>query len=108
MNQATTPSYRMFISGTELELENWSNQLSEGTARVRIAGMLMGSGMTKVTGAFRPESQSPDFDLSVKILKTPVKTLNQLLRAYGGMMRPAACFRCSARSASRMGRSMDT
>ena len=85
VNQATTPSYRMFISGTELELENWSNQLSEGTARVRIAGMLMGSGMTNVTGAFRPEVESPDFDLSVKILKTPVKTLNQLLRAYGGI-----------------------
>ena len=85
VNQATNPSYRMFISGTELELENWSNQLSEGTARVRIAGMLMGSGMTKMTGAFRPEGESPDFDLSVKILKTPVKTLNQLLRAYGGI-----------------------
>ncbi|HPV84338.1 MAG TPA: DUF748 domain-containing protein, partial [Nitrospira sp.] len=85
VNQATNPSYRMFISGTELELENWSNQLSEGTARVRLAGMLMGSGMTNVTGAFRPEVESPDFDLSVKILKTPVKTLNQLLRAYGGI-----------------------
>lgn len=85
VNQATNPSYRMFISGTELELENWSNQLSEGTARVRLDGMLMGRGLTTVTGAFRPEVESPDFDLSVRILKTPVKTLNQLLRAYGGI-----------------------
>jgi hypothetical protein len=34
VNQATTPAYRMFISETDIDLENWSNQLSEGTARV--------------------------------------------------------------------------
>ncbi len=85
VNEATNPSYRMFISGTELELENWSNQLSEGTARVTLNGILMGSGATKITGAFRPEVESPDFDLSVKIVNTQVKTLNRLLRAYGGI-----------------------
>ena len=85
VNEATNPTYRMFISGTDLELENWSNQLSEGTARVSLRGMLMGSGALKVAGAFRPELESPDFDLSVKIIKTQVKTLNRLLRAYGGI-----------------------
>ncbi len=85
VNQATNPSYRMFITGTELELENWSNQLSEGTARVTLAGMLMGTGATKITGAFRPELDSPDFNLSVRIVNTQVKPLNQLLRAYGGI-----------------------
>jgi hypothetical protein len=84
VNQATTPSYRLFISGTDIELENWSNQLSEGTAKVQLKGLLMGSGATQIRGAFRPETKSPDFDLSVKILKTQVKSLNQVLRAYGG------------------------
>ena len=84
MNQATTPSYRMFISGTDIELENWSNQLSEGTAKVQLKGLLMGSGVTQIRGSFRPETKSPDFDLSVKILKTPAKSLNPVLRAYGG------------------------
>ncbi|MBA2487531.1 MAG: DUF748 domain-containing protein, partial [Nitrospira sp.] len=84
VNQATNPSYRMFISGTDVELENWSNQLSEGTALVKLNGLLMGSGTTQITGAFRPETKSPDFDLSVKIIKTQVKSMNQLLRAYGG------------------------
>ena len=83
VNQATSPSYRIFISGTEIELENWSNQLSEGTALVKLNGLLMGSGATQIRGAFRPETKSPDFDLSVKILKTQVKSMNQLLRAYG-------------------------
>ena len=84
VNQATTPSYRMFISGTDIELENWSNQLSEGTAKVMLNGRLMGSGVAQVTGAFRPETKAPDFDLSIKILKTPAKSLNPVLRAYGG------------------------
>jgi hypothetical protein len=84
VNQATTPSYRMFISGTDVDLENWSNQLSEGTATVKLKGFLMGNGSTQIAGAFRPETKSPDFDLSDKILKTQVRSLNQVLRAYGG------------------------
>ncbi len=84
VNEATTPSYRMFISGTDIELENWSNQLSEGTAKVQLKGLLMGSGATQIRGSFRPETKSPDFDLSVKILKTQVKSLNNMLRAHGG------------------------
>ena len=92
VNQATTPSYRVFISGTDIELENWSNQLSEGTAKVKLKGLLMGSGTTQITGAFRPETKSPDFDLHVKILKTPVKSFNQLLRAHGGTDMAAGVF----------------
>ena len=84
VNQATTPSYRMFISGTNIDIENWSNQLSGGTAKVQLRGLLMGSGATQISGSFRPEFKSPDFDLSVKSIKTQVKSLNQMLRAYGG------------------------
>ena len=97
VNQATDPPYRVFISGTDIELENWSNQLSEGTAIVKLNGLLMGSGATQITGAFRPETKSPDFDLSVKILKTQVKSMNQLLRAYGGTDVVAGSFRCLVR-----------
>ena len=84
VNQAASPSYRMFISGTDIELENWSNRLSEGTATVTLKGLFMGSGATQITGAFRPETKSPDFDLHVKLLKTPAKSLNPALRAHGG------------------------
>ncbi|CUS37448.1 conserved exported hypothetical protein [Candidatus Nitrospira nitrificans] len=85
INAATNPSYRVYIADTAIELENWSNQLSEGTAVVKLTGLLMGSGDTRISGAFRPETQSPDFDLNVTIRKTPVKTFNQLLRAHGGL-----------------------
>ncbi len=85
VNKATDPQYRVFITDTEIDLENWSNQLSEGTAIVRLHGLLMGTGDTNISGAFRPETKSPDFNLSVKIIRTQVKSLNQLLRAYGGV-----------------------
>ena len=85
VNQATDPHYRVFLSGTDIYLENWSNQLREGTAVVRLRGMFMGSGATQLNGAFRPETKSPDFDLDLKVWKTHVPALNNLLRAYGGL-----------------------
>jgi hypothetical protein len=84
VNKATNPPYRVFITGTDIHLENWSNQLSEGTAIVRLRGMFMGSGATQIDGAFRPETTSPDFDLAVRIWKTKVTSMNNLLRAHGG------------------------
>jgi hypothetical protein len=85
VNKATNPEYRVFLTGTDMYLENWSNQLSEGTAIVRLRGMFMGSGATQLDGAFRPETKSPDFDLSLRIWKTQVKSMNNLLRAHGGI-----------------------
>ena len=85
VNKATNPQYRVFLTGTDMYLENWSNQLSEGTAIVRLRGMFMGSGATQLDGAFRPETKSPDFDLNPRIWKTQVKSMNDLLRAHGGM-----------------------
>jgi Domain of Unknown Function (DUF748) len=82
VNQAASPSYRIFISETNIDLHNWSNQLSEGVAKVTLHGLFMGSGVTDITGAFRPETKSPDFDLHVKVVKTPAKSLNPALRAH--------------------------
>jgi len=36
-----------------------------------------------VSGTFRPEKPRPDFDLEVKIIKTKVQSMNNILRAYG-------------------------
>ena len=85
VNKATNPQYRVFIAGTDIDLKNWSNQLSEGTAMVRLKGLFMGHGATDIHGAFRPETKSPDFDVSLRVQKTHVKSMNDLLRAYGGM-----------------------
>ena len=82
VNTATQPSYRVFLTHTTIDLENWSNQLSEGTAIIRLTGMLMGSGATHISGAFRPETISPDFDLSMKVRRTPS---NRSIKSCGPM-----------------------
>ena len=43
----------------------------------------MGTGDTVISGTFRPETKSPDFDLGIKIEKTQMRAMNDLLRAYG-------------------------
>jgi len=75
----------VFITNTDVSLLNWSNQLSEGTAFIKLRGLLMGTGETRFEGAFRPETRSPDFDLTLRVWKTKVKSMNNLLRAYGGV-----------------------
>jgi uncharacterized protein DUF748 len=54
VNTSTNPQYRVFIAGTDIDLKNWSNQLSEGTAMVRLTGLFMGHGATQIQGKFRP------------------------------------------------------
>jgi hypothetical protein len=82
-NHATTPHYRVFLADASLELENVSNQRVEGTAYVKIAGKFMGTGLAQANGTFRPEIPSPDFTVQLRLLKTPLRSLNPLLRAYG-------------------------
>ncbi len=83
VNKAASPDYRVFIADLNVEMEDVSNRLSEGTGVVKITGKFMGSGPMVVTGNFRPEKPTPDFDLDVRIVKTRLKSLNNLLRAYG-------------------------
>jgi uncharacterized protein DUF748 len=83
VNQAAKPPYKVFLAGTKLQLENLSNHFKDGAARARVTGRFMGSGATKVEGTFRPESKGPDLDLVLSIENTDMRTMNDLLRAYG-------------------------
>lgn len=85
VNKAASPDYRVFIADLNVEMEDVSNRLSEGTGVVKITGKFMGSGPMVVTGNFRPEKPTPDFDLDVRIVKTRLQSLNNLLRAYGNV-----------------------
>jgi hypothetical protein len=85
VNKATDPDYRVFIAGLDMDLDNLSNRLEEGTGVVKMTGKFMGSGRTELKGTFRPENPRPDFDLNVKIVKTNVETFNDVLRAHGDM-----------------------
>jgi uncharacterized protein DUF748 len=83
VNAAATPSYRLFVSDADIELKNLSNHFTEGTAVATVRGKFLGSGVTLANATFRPEKKGPDFDLAVKIENTDMRTMNDLLRAYG-------------------------
>ena len=83
VNEAGKQPYRVYLSKAELLLSNISNQFTEGTGVVKIKGAFMGTGDTLISGTFRPEAKSPDFDLNIKIEKTQMRAMNNLLRAYG-------------------------
>src|SRR5688572_8589527 len=82
VNQEAAPQYRVFLADTNLVIENFSNQRTEGTATARLDGRFMGSGVTTVRATFRPETNGPDFDLVAGIENTDLKALNDLLRAH--------------------------
>ncbi|BCA54023.1 hypothetical protein W02_11630 [Nitrospira sp. KM1] len=82
VNQAVDPAYRVFLSEVDLNLENFSNQFSEGTAHLQLTGKFMGTGQTEAHATFRPETHSPDFEIQVKMVKTKMRSMNDLLRSY--------------------------
>jgi hypothetical protein len=92
VNKADKPPYRVFLSHGALQLENISNHLSEGSGIVTLTGQFMGTGNTVITGTFRPERKSPDFDLNIKIERTQMRAMNNLLRAYGNFDVTAGLF----------------
>jgi hypothetical protein len=83
LNKRTTPNYRAFIDVARLQLENFTNQKSEGQMTATLDGRFMGSGPTKATAHFRPEVDGPDFDLRLAVESTDLRTMNDMLRAHG-------------------------
>lgn len=83
VNKATSPDYRVFITDMNVDLDNFSNRLTEGSSAMKATGRFMGSGPTVVSATFRPEKPDPDFELAVRIVKTNLTTFNGILRAYG-------------------------
>jgi hypothetical protein len=88
VNQSTKPDYRVFVTDVNAEVDHFSNELKRlegGDAVVKVTGRFMGTGQTVVAGTFRPERPNPDFDLDVRIVKTQLKSFNDVLRAYADM-----------------------
>lgn len=83
VNRAVTPAYRVFIDRMNLTLKDFSNQQTEAPMSAKLTGRFMGSGPAQVSATFRPEKAGPDFDLTVSLEETDLRTLNDVLRAYG-------------------------
>ncbi len=83
INKDEPNAYRVFISHTDLDVQNFSNQFVKGPAPFKLTGRFMGSGATLITGTFRPEKKGPDFDLNIAIDHTDMRPMSPLFRAYG-------------------------
>jgi hypothetical protein len=88
VNVSARPEYRVFMADLNTEIDHFSTNLRElagGDAAVKLTGRFMGTGRTVVKGTFRPEHPNPDFDLDVQIVKTDLKSLNKVLKAYADL-----------------------
>lgn len=83
VNESTRPRYRAFVSELDMDLSNFSNASDEHPAKVRVNGQFMGTGRLTAAGTFHPSSHTPDFQVLIKIIKTPLRSMNDLFRAYG-------------------------
>ena len=83
VNKAVTPPYRVFLSETELTLNNLSNHKSHGPAKAHLKGKFMGTGTALADATFRAETAGPAFDVSIRIDEVDMPSMNDLLRAYG-------------------------
>jgi hypothetical protein len=79
------PPYRAFFNGLSVDAKHFSNRLKEKTAQVTVKGAFMGTGMLEARGMFRPETNTPDFDLSVRLVGVQAKMLNDVLHAHGNI-----------------------
>jgi hypothetical protein len=83
VNQAAKKPYRVFLSDADIQMDNFSNQFSQGPAQLRLKAKFMGSGITTASAVFRPENAGPDLDLYIKIDDSRLTAMNDVLRAYG-------------------------
>jgi hypothetical protein len=83
INKAAKREYRVFLTKANIEVTNLSNQAAEGVSTAKLAGKFMGSGDTNVTAKFKAAKAGPEFDVDLKVEKTDMRAMNDLLRAYG-------------------------
>lgn len=83
VNNAAAKPYRIFFTETDFQMNNFSNQLTQGPAEAKMHAKLMGSGITTASATFRPDKNGPDFDLNIKVKNTRLTSLNNVLRTYG-------------------------
>jgi len=69
-------------------------QLRDGPASLAIRGKFMGTGETQISGIMRAPQDAPDLELKIKIAGTQIRSMNNLLRAYGNFDVVGGVFSC--------------
>lgn len=85
LNEGTTPPYRLFLSGLDLDLTDLNNKKDLGRAGGHAKGAFMGHGTAQVWGDARMAAVPADFELHLKVEGAQLRDLNPMLTAYSGM-----------------------
>ncbi|MDC4224211.1 MAG: DUF748 domain-containing protein [Candidatus Manganitrophus sp.] len=83
VNKSTNPDYRLYVTETQFRLTEFSNHKIQGTSKAELKGKWMGSGNLGAAVTFRPEKQGPNLDLAIFMEEAQLRSMNDLLRAYG-------------------------
>jgi hypothetical protein len=67
INELSDPDYTVLLDQANLTVQNLSNHEKRPPTTGELTGRFMGSGPTKATFTFRPETTGPNFDVAVQI-----------------------------------------
>lgn len=86
VDETADPTYRVFVDhlGGELRDVRLGGAESE-RAQLALRGRFMGSGPLRLDSHFVPRDTDPDFEMALQIEPTDLRTMNDLLRAYGNI-----------------------
>lgn len=83
INELADPDYTLVLDQAKLVVNDLSNHEKRPPTTGQLTGRFMGSGATKASFTFRPETSGPNFDIAIQIDGTDMVAMNDLFRAYG-------------------------
>ncbi len=92
INELADPDYTLVLDQAKLVVNNLSNHAKRPPTTGELTGRFMGSGATKASFTFRPETSGPNFDIAIQIDDTDMVAMNDLFRAYGNFDVTAGTF----------------
>ena len=78
------PSYRLFVSGLDLKVENLSNHADHGRSTFQARGAFMGNGTARIDGGSRLTAKPADFQMRMALDNARLADLNPFLNAHLG------------------------
>jgi uncharacterized protein DUF748 len=102
-DQAAQSAYRLYVSRLDLLLSHLTNQRAGDPCTLRLEGLFMGSGETRVLGDFREQRQDPDFDITIAMRNLQVPSVNDFLFRYGRLRARSGQFSMYSQSVVRDG-----
>lgn len=76
--------YRLFVSAADVTIEDVVNRDADKRASLDASGRFMGSGDLKVSGSYHSGRETPDFDVDLRIERTPLTELNDVFESHAG------------------------